>query len=123
MRKLAILTVALLAALSAGVLAVTAGSGSSHREAPLSALDPTGDDTDVYAFVAPDAPGSRDPDRQLDPVRGSGRRPELLPLRRPGRRTTSTSTTPATASTTSATGSSSRPRPATPTRSSTRCRA
>jgi hypothetical protein len=58
MRKLAILTVALLAALSAGVLAVTAGSGSSHREAPLSALDPTGDDTDVYAFVAPDAPGS-----------------------------------------------------------------
>ena len=84
MRKLAILTVALLAALSAGVLAVTAGSGSSHREAPLSALDPTGDDTDVYAFVAPDAPGSRDPDRQLDPVRGSGRRPELLPLRRSG---------------------------------------
>ena len=58
MRKLAILTVALLAALSAGVLAVTAGSGSSHREAPLSSLDPTGDDTDVYAFVAPDAPGS-----------------------------------------------------------------
>ena len=58
MRKLAILTVALLAALAAGVLAVTAGSGSSHREAPLSALDPTGDDTDVYAFVAPDAPGS-----------------------------------------------------------------
>ena len=58
MRKLAILTVALLAALSAGVLAVTAGSGSSHREAPLSALDPTADDTDVYAFVAPDAPGS-----------------------------------------------------------------
>jgi hypothetical protein len=58
MRKLAILTVALLAALSAGVLAVTAGSGSSHREAPLSALDPTGDDTDVYAYTAPDAPGS-----------------------------------------------------------------
>jgi Domain of unknown function (DUF4331) len=58
MRKLAILTVALLAALAAGVLAVTAGSGSSHREAPLSALDPTGDDTDTYAFVAPDAPGS-----------------------------------------------------------------
>jgi hypothetical protein len=58
MRKLAILTVALLAALSAGVLAVTAGSGSSHREAPLSSLDPTADDTDVYAYVAPDAQGS-----------------------------------------------------------------
>jgi hypothetical protein len=58
MRKLPILLTALLAALAAGVLAVTAGSGSSHREAPLTALDPTGDDTDVYAFVAADAPGS-----------------------------------------------------------------
>jgi Domain of unknown function (DUF4331) len=58
MPKLVILLVALLGALAAGVLAVTAGSGSSHREAPLSALDPTGDDTDVYAFVAPDAPRS-----------------------------------------------------------------
>ena len=58
MRKLAILTAALLAALAAGVLAVSAGSGSSHREAPLTSIDPTGDDTDVYAFVAPDAPGS-----------------------------------------------------------------
>ena len=43
---------------------------------------------------------------QLDPVRGSGGRPELLPVRRPAPSTTSTSTTPATASTTSATGSS-----------------
>ena len=83
MRKLAILTVALLAALSAGVLAVTAGSGSSHREAPLSSLDPTADDTDVYAFTAPDAPGSLTLVGQLDPLRGSGRRPELLPVRRP----------------------------------------
>ena len=57
MRKLAILTVALLAALSAGVLAVATGSGSSHREAPLTSLDPTADNTDVYAFVANDAPG------------------------------------------------------------------
>ncbi len=58
MRKLAILLTALMAALAAGALAVTAGSGSSHREAPLTSLDPTGDDTDVYAFVAPDAPNS-----------------------------------------------------------------
>jgi hypothetical protein len=58
MRKLSVLLVALLAALAAGVLAVTAGSGSSHREAPLSMLDPTGDDTDTYAFVAPDASNS-----------------------------------------------------------------
>jgi hypothetical protein len=49
---------ALLAALAAGVLAVSLSFGSSHREAPGSALDPTADDTDVYAFTAKDAPGS-----------------------------------------------------------------
>jgi Domain of unknown function (DUF4331) len=58
MRKLPLLAVAVAAALAAGALAVTLGFGSSHREAPLSSLDPTGDDTDVYAFKAPDAPGS-----------------------------------------------------------------
>jgi hypothetical protein len=58
MRKLSLLGAALVAALAAGALAVTLGFGSSHREAPLSSLDPTGDDTDVYAFTAPDAPGS-----------------------------------------------------------------
>jgi hypothetical protein len=57
-RRLAVLIAALLAATAAVALVVSAGSGSSHREAPLSALDPTGDDTDVYAFVAPDAPGA-----------------------------------------------------------------
>src|SRR3954463_8108693 len=54
-RTIPSLVAALLAALAAGVLAVVPGSGSSHREAPLSSIDPTGDDTDVYAFVAPDA--------------------------------------------------------------------
>jgi hypothetical protein len=58
MRKLPLLAGAMAAALAAGALAVTLGFGSSHREAPLSSLDPTGDDTDVYAFTAPDAPGS-----------------------------------------------------------------
>jgi hypothetical protein len=58
MRKLSLLGAALAAALAAGALAVTLGFGSSHREAPLSSLDPTGDDTDLYAFSAPDAPGS-----------------------------------------------------------------
>src|SRR3954452_25081282 len=57
-RKLPALLAALVAALGAGVLAVTAGSGSSHTEAPLLSLDPTADDTDVPAFGAPDAPGS-----------------------------------------------------------------
>src|SRR5918993_1027106 len=32
------------------------GQASSHREAPLTAQDPTADNTDVYAFVSPDAP-------------------------------------------------------------------
>src|SRR3954453_18454570 len=58
MRKLSLLAVALAAALAAGALAVTLGFGSSHREGPLSSLDPTADDTDLHAFVAPDAPGS-----------------------------------------------------------------
>ena len=57
-RRYHLLVAALLAALAAIGLAVSSGSGSSHREAPLSSLDPTGDDTDVYAFTAPDAPGS-----------------------------------------------------------------
>src|SRR3954462_10143638 len=49
---------ALTAALTAVVVAAAVGVGSSHREAPLTSLDPTGDDTDVYAFTAKDAPGA-----------------------------------------------------------------
>jgi hypothetical protein len=48
----------LVAALAALVVAVPLSSGSSHREAPLTAIDPTGDDTDLYAFTANDAPDS-----------------------------------------------------------------
>lgn len=58
MRKLPILLAALAAALAAGVLAVTSSTGSSHREAPLTSLDPTADNTDVYAYTANDAPGA-----------------------------------------------------------------
>jgi Domain of unknown function (DUF4331) len=43
------------AILAAAAIAVSLSFGSSHREAPLSALDPTADDTDLYAFTAPDA--------------------------------------------------------------------
>jgi hypothetical protein len=46
---------ALLAAIMASVLAVSIGAGSSHREAPLTSMDPTADDTDLYAFRAADA--------------------------------------------------------------------
>src|SRR5438552_18200027 len=49
---------ALLAALAAGAIAVSLSFGSSHREAPGTMLDPSADDTDVYAFVANDATNS-----------------------------------------------------------------
>jgi hypothetical protein len=55
-RRRSAIVVALAAALAALVLVVATGSGSSHREAPLTSLDPTGDDTDLYAFTANDAP-------------------------------------------------------------------
>ena len=47
-----------LAALAAMALAVTVAIGSSHREAPGTMLDPSADDTDLYAFTAKDAPGA-----------------------------------------------------------------
>jgi hypothetical protein len=53
-RQLGTATVAVLAA---GALATTGVFGSSHREAPRIMLDPSADNTDVYAFTAPDAPG------------------------------------------------------------------
>ena len=46
------------AAMVAGVAAIagpSVASASSHREAPLIAGDPAADNTDVYAFVSPDA--------------------------------------------------------------------
>src|SRR2546421_204805 len=50
--------IALVAALVAAAIAVPLSFGSSHREAPLTSIDPTGDDTDLYAFTAKDAPGT-----------------------------------------------------------------
>ncbi len=54
MRKLLVA----LAALTAAALAATLGFGSSHREAPGILKDPTADNTDVWAFTAPDAQDS-----------------------------------------------------------------
>jgi Domain of unknown function (DUF4331) len=53
MKRLALSFVAVLAA---SAIAVALSSGSSHREAPGSLLDPTGDWTDVYFFTPPDNP-------------------------------------------------------------------
>jgi hypothetical protein len=57
MRKSAVMGAAA-AALAAGVLAVPMVFSSSHREAPNILKDPTADNTDVYAFTAPDAPNA-----------------------------------------------------------------
>ena len=56
--KLRVLGVASAATLAAGAMAVSGVFGSSHREAPRIMLDPSADNTDVYAFTAKDAPGS-----------------------------------------------------------------
>ena len=58
------------------------GRASSHREAPLISSDPQADNTDVYAFVSPDAPDTVTLIASFDPVRGSRGRPELLQVRR-----------------------------------------
>jgi uncharacterized protein DUF4331 len=59
-KALAGLALAVVAAVAAAVAAVLTGptgaTASSHREAPLIADDPAADNTDVYAFVSPDAP-------------------------------------------------------------------
>ncbi len=54
MRKLSLS--ALGAALVAAAVVVPLSTGSSHREAPNISLDPSADNTDVYAFVPKDAP-------------------------------------------------------------------
>ena len=56
----AAVSVAGLAALAAAVIGSgpSAGTASSHREAPLIAEDPSADNTDLYAFRSPDKPGT-----------------------------------------------------------------
>src|SRR3954466_14910831 len=50
--------IALIAALIAAAICCALSLGSSPREAPLTSIDPTADDTDLYAFTANDAPGA-----------------------------------------------------------------
>jgi hypothetical protein len=53
MRKLS-----LVAAEAAAAIVAAVSIGSSHREAPGIMLDPAADNTDLYAWTAPDAPGA-----------------------------------------------------------------
>jgi hypothetical protein len=47
---------AVAAAAFVGAIGPSSAGASSHREAPLISDDPSADNTDVYAFVSPDAP-------------------------------------------------------------------
>src|SRR3954464_3085073 len=58
MRRTHVISAALSAALLAAAMVASMVFGSSHREAPRIMLDPSADNTDVYAFTAKDAPGS-----------------------------------------------------------------
>jgi hypothetical protein len=58
LRRTTALVASVAAAAGAGGIVTALSTGSSHREAPLTALDPTGDDTDIYAFTADDAPNA-----------------------------------------------------------------
>ena len=57
LRRVAV-PLAVTAAAGAAVLVPSFLSASSHREAPSISQDPTADNTDVYAFRSPDAPGT-----------------------------------------------------------------
>lgn len=56
MRKSVLTAAAVLSTLGAGGIIAAISTGSSHREAPLSSVDPAGDNTDVYAFTPKSAP-------------------------------------------------------------------
>jgi hypothetical protein len=59
MRKplIVLAAMALAAAVAPSALRPGSSVASSHREAPLIAMDPAVDNTDLYAFVSPDRPG------------------------------------------------------------------
>ncbi len=49
---------AVVAAMLVGAIGPSGAAASSHREAPLISDDPAADNTDLYAFVSPDAPST-----------------------------------------------------------------
>ncbi len=55
---MAIAVVTAMSLLISGLPGTQVAQASSHREAPLIALDPTADNTDVYAFISPDRPNT-----------------------------------------------------------------
>ena len=84
MKKAILALVAILATALAALGAAVVGSGpsagtaSSHREAPLIAEDPSADNTDLYAFRSPDRPNTVTIVSNWIPGEDPGGRPELL---------------------------------------------
>jgi hypothetical protein len=65
----------------AGALGPPDAAASSHREAPLISDDPAADNTDVYAFVSPDAPDTVTIIANYIPFEDSSARPSLAQRR------------------------------------------
>ena len=84
MRRSTVLGAAAAAALAAGSLAVTGVFGSSHREAPRILARPDRRQHRRLRVHGAGRSGQPDRRRQLDPVRGSGRRPVLRQARSEG---------------------------------------
>ncbi len=74
---LALAAVAVVAALVQG-LAPSAGTASSHREAPSISEDPTADNTDLYAFRSPDRPDTVTIISNVIPAEDPGCGPDVL---------------------------------------------
>jgi hypothetical protein len=70
-----------LSAIFVVALAMMPGEASSHREAPLLAMDPMADNTDVYAFVSPDASDTVTLIANFIPFQKPGWRTEFLFVR------------------------------------------
>jgi len=114
-----IFVVTVAAAAFVGAAGPSKAGASSHREAPLIADDPAADNTDVYAFVSPDAPNTVTILANFIPFEDPTGGPNYYPASTRRRSTSSTSTTTGTAGTTSRTSSGSRRPSGTRTRSST----
>ena len=88
MRRIALALLVVSAVAAAVAVALVRGPGpeasraSSHREAPLISNDPAADNTDLYAFVSPDAPNTVTIVANYVPLEQPAGGPELRELRR-----------------------------------------
>ncbi|MDP9167463.1 MAG: DUF4331 domain-containing protein [Actinomycetota bacterium] len=79
-RALAIATAAAAVAGSSALLTPGTSLASSHREAPYISTDPAVDNTDTYAFVSPDAPGTATLIANVSPFQDPAGGPNYYPF-------------------------------------------